>query len=180
MAACDGCARDYNQPHKNDCAYYGEGGMIDIMATTDEKIHRAIAVECDRQHVGEDRREFLYIAYKNLQKDKSTALLALILKSYAAFIEPDNHGVYRTTPVTFDDVVGGVPPESIERSMAAWIDWFNFERPVHQDVADQIIKEFLDIHPFIDGNGRIAWLLRVWMLNQWDDPQPLPDYFGEN
>lgn len=152
---------------------------------SDEKIRAAIKVECDRQHVGEDRQEMLYKAYNTVRSHSvlMDRLYEDILQTIAVSIEPSNKGQYRTTPVTFNGVVGGVSPEHIPGNMMAWIQWFNAELALWTEIelsnADSIIKEFLDIHPFIDGNGRTAWLLRVWMLDQWNDPQPLPDYYGE-
>lgn len=46
-----------------------------------------------------------------------------------------------------------------------------------QDV-EMIVKMFLDIHPFADGNGRTASILRNRMLGTLNDPTPLPFYYG--
>ena len=158
---------------------------------TDEKIRAAIKVECDRQQVGEDRQYRLRTAY-NVVRYEKMCLTENFLKYFARWVEPDNNGRYRTTPVTFNGIVGGVPPQNIERAMKSWIHRFNDDRywitsetfflgQLPPDATSEVnrgIKEFLDIHPFSDGNGRLAWLLRVWLLDQWDDPQPLPDYYS--
>lgn len=160
------------------------------MTTINQKIRDAIKVECDRQHVDEDRQQMLYEAYSIwYQNHPYGALTEARLRYMAEHIEPSNNGVYRTTPVNFNGIVGGVPPENIERAMENWIEFFNdvnvenlsgeYDETDQLHTVDIVIKEFLDIHPFSDGNGRTAWLLRVWMLNQWDDPQPLPDYYKE-
>jgi hypothetical protein len=155
---------------------------------TDDKIRAAIKIECDRQHVGEDRQEWLLGAYANTRDFFSKRPLdRFSLETIAYEIEEDNQGDYRHGPVTFHGTVGGVSPDNIPRAMENWIEWFNSMLAwcaKGGDLADKgveiVIKEFLDIHPFSDGNGRTAWLLRVWLLNQWDDPQPLPNYYGEN
>jgi len=51
----------------------------------------------------------------------------------------------------------------------------------HQDqlTTDEFVVEFLKIHPFKDGNGRVAFLLYNILNNSLDDPAPLPDYFKE-
>lgn len=44
---------------------------------------------------------------------------------------------------------------------------------------EQFTKDLLDIHPWEDGNGRTASILRNWMLGTLDDPTPLPYYYGD-
>ncbi len=48
-----------------------------------------------------------------------------------------------------------------------------------EKLVDDYIKQLLDIHPWADGNGRTASILRNWMLGTLDDPSPLPYYYGE-
>lgn len=165
---------------------------------SNEKVISSIKIECDRQRVGEDRQEMLLRAYKLvcnewlepnlwgtfLVRDDPRPITKERILQLAEIIEPSNGGVYRTTPVSFKSIVGGVTPSNIHIAMQAWFQYFNEEYPFAiEDVfgetsADPVINEFLLIHPFSDGNGRLAWLLRVWLLNQWDDPKPLPNYFG--
>src|SRR6185436_20934149 len=93
---------------------------------------------------------------------------------------------YRHTPVTFPNMTVA-PHHSIipnaMRSMFALVKFIGSSHPDDANVIDSTvdgwIKNFLDIHPFIDGNGRTAWILRTWLLNQWDYPFPLPNYYGE-
>lgn len=151
----------------------------------DARIRSAIKVECDRQGVGEDRQAMLWFAYNTLYDLRDQPLTKDTLTLVADNIEPGYQGQYRVTPVYFNEVVGGVHPDNIPRSMESWMEWFNreleYSRPEESgtEATEAVIREFLDIHPFSDGNGRTAWLLRVWMLNQWEDPQPLPNYYGE-
>lgn len=163
-----------------------------------EKVLAAIKVECDRQHVGVKEQQRLHFSYDYLrnrnQKFPTFGLKKWMLLQIAGEIEARNEAKFRVTPITFNGLVGGSHPDTIPDVMNAWLEYFNsvlgflksesilvggYSEEMIAD-ADEVIKEFLSIHPFIDGNGRTAWLLRVWMLNQWDDPQPLPDYFGEN
>ncbi len=55
----------------------------------------------------------------------------------------------------------------------SWVESFS-------DDVDIIIKMLLEIHPWKDGNGRTASILRNWMLGTLDAPQPLPYYFGQS
>lgn len=153
-----------------------------------DKIREAVNVECDRQGVGDRQKKSLFDTYMVHFFHHDMEMTSLRLREIALQIEWDNNGLYRMLPVSFGGIVGGVEPELIGVAMDRWIGWFNEVRVqmphgYGDDVAagyvDPVIKEFLDIHPFSDGNGRTAWLLRVWMLNQWEDPQPLPNYYGE-
>lgn len=80
---------------------------------------------------------------------------------------------YRQTPVTFQNGGGSCSPGAVSDAMNSlfsallWID--------NKDV-DSWIKDWLWIHPFEDGNGRTASILRNWMLGTLDSPTDLPDY----
>lgn len=82
---------------------------------------------------------------------------------------------YRTTPVTFDSGHLATNASTIPGAMTRLVyaapdkgrindDWFSW------------VKSFLYIHPFQDGNGRIASLLFNWGMHTLDEPIPLPYY----
>lgn len=48
------------------------------------------------------------------------------------------------------------------------------------DIPSLLTKEFLEIHPFADGNGRVASILWNFLRDTLDDPEPMPYFFGEN
>lgn len=155
-----------------------------------KRVFTAIQVECDRQQVGIDRVMMLADVYMNAMglaqlgwMPVTSALLGR--EGFAYKIEPKNRGSYRRTPVFFDDLSMGLAPGLIERAMDTWerslvAEWQESLGRIEKAEVDRLIREFLVIHPFQDGNGRIAWLLRVWLLNQWTDPEPLPDYFSND
>ncbi len=81
---------------------------------------------------------------------------------------------YRQTPVSFDrggysanwSTIAEAMPRLISHApelceFYAWYAW---------------TKAFLDIHPFQDGNGRIASLLFNWGMDTLNEPFPLPYY----
>lgn len=43
---------------------------------------------------------------------------------------------------------------------------------------EEITKEFLDIHPFLDGNGRVSAILYCYVLDRLDSPTRAPDFWS--
>jgi hypothetical protein len=83
---------------------------------------------------------------------------------------------YRVTPVTFSDGSHGLDWPHIPRQMDLLIT--EGMNPRGSLTLDEWIKAFLMIHPFEDGNGRVASLL--WNVGNGTilDPRPMPIYFG--
>ncbi len=81
---------------------------------------------------------------------------------------------YRKTPVTFDSGNIATNAHNIPGAMKRLISHV----PVCAEFDDWYtwIKSFLKIHPFQDGNGRIASLLFNWGMNTLNEPVPLPYY----
>ncbi len=100
-------------------------------------------------------------------------------------VEPDINRLYRPpvagsnlrrSHVGFLDGGSACPtaevPGRFERLMATgWPDLGD---------VDVWCKQLLEIHPWADGNGRVASLLRNLFLGTLDDPTPLPFYFGQS
>jgi len=88
-----------------------------------------------------------------------------ILKIHDLFysqIDNENAGKYRTVSVFISGSSYSVtPPQKIPAEMKKFIAWFNKqELKMHPvEFAALVHKKFVFIHPFIDGNGRLARLL---------------------
>lgn len=77
-------------------------------------------------------------------------------------IDPDRAGQYRKVPVFISGSRYSVAPVSeISKRMKQLIQWYNNnENKLHPVIlAAELHKRFVFIHPFIDGNGRMARLL---------------------
>lgn len=81
---------------------------------------------------------------------------------------------YRITPVTFTHGLPAMHSSTVPQAMERLLR----NVPERENFYDWLtwIKHFLDIHPFEDGNGRIASLLFNWGMKTLDVPIPLPYY----
>lgn len=141
-----------------------------------ERVATLAARECIRQHVGIDRLSTLLDGYgyaaRNMRDraglvDAGAEGLALL----GGIVEPDNHGRFRTSPVTFRDGGTAARSNEIERLLDTLF--------MHGDTltVEEWTKQFLWIHPFVDGNGRTAFVLYNVLNGTLDHPEPLPEFF---
>ena len=78
-------------------------------------------------------------------------------------IDADKAGIYRKAPVVISGSRYPVTPYlKIRAEMKKFVAWFNKNESRMNPVefAAQVHKKFAFIHPFVDGNGRVARLLR--------------------
>lgn len=86
-------------------------------------------------------------------------------------IAPDCAGVYRKVPVFISGSQYAVSPVAeIPRRMKQLVDWYNnHEGKIHPvELAAELHRRFVYIHPFIDGNGRVSRLLMNMALMRND------------
>lgn len=111
--------------------------------------------------------DFMFSLLKGRRMDEQAAL-----KMHELFyqnIEPEYAGRYRDIRVI---ITGShysvVAPEKIPEEMGQLFEWVQNERERYHPVefAAQVHKKFVFIHPFKDGNGRMARLLMNLVLIQ--------------
>lgn len=114
--------------------------------------------------------EPMLIAYERVNNYEGKLTESFILSLAESF----GFDGYRTTPVTFATGGQAANAQTISSAMARLISC----SPQTDDFGEwhAWIKAFLQIHPFQDGNGRIASLLFNWAINTLDEPVPLPYY----
>lgn len=111
-----------------------------------------------------NHREAIYYIEEIIRKEEPFSewqirnIHQLILKN----IDDDNAGRYRRQNVLISGA-SKTPPDYtfLNEKMAQLIDWYNTKanqlHPIER--AAQVHADFVDIHPFIDGNGRTSRLL---------------------
>jgi hypothetical protein len=89
-----------------------------------------------------------------------------LVRGIAARVEPDLNKLdrYRVERVTIGGVIMLPAPEHVDRLMDTLLatDWNELLVPRY--VADAFFKEFEEIHPFVDGNGRTGSIIWNYML----------------
>lgn len=133
-----------------------------------------IQAESDRQSATLDETINMVEAWKYAVMFDEVPNLDTI--RHLSYLITGNAG-YRIVPAVFNQGRPAVKAELIPNQMRHWHTWFTEVRSSPSEY-DALIKEFLEIHPFADGNGRVASLLYNHLRGSLKDPVLLPYYFG--
>lgn len=162
-------------------------------------INEYVKSEVERQHsdrFSEFERAFYWAGMCDPQTVLQHSALLSVLDGIARRVEPDMNPMWeghswRRSEVGFLHGGDAAAAIDIPARMRRWASNFIFEandyhpgdglrRYIEGDtaLADMWVKDLLDIHPWADGNGRVASIFRNWLLDTMRNPLPLPYYFG--
>lgn len=124
---------------------------------------RKVANECVKQNVGPDAMADTISAIDYVFEHKEQPLTMNLIQRLGSLVDANNHD-FRHTPVVFKDLGTAAKHAEIPRKLEQWCLFVNAARIefgyrfLYMD-ARVYIREFLWIHPFKDGNGRVAFIL---------------------
>lgn len=118
--------------------------------------------------------EAYFFAKNNLPKHptpQKTTLILSIIKTIGWLVDPhDNNGSWRKSEVCSKDYKPFPRCVEVPMLMSKWA--MNLESMTQ----DEAYKEFEEIHPFVDGNGRVGAILYNWLMG-WPTVPAVPPNF---
>lgn len=150
-------------------------------------INDYIAYETERQHGTMAEAVGMYKAWEYGMRDWSFSRpTETHMKGMAGLIkvEPGYFQDYRKVPAVFNQGSPALEASIIPNAMESLFKYIAESSAKSEGVsvdafADYVVCEFLEIHPFADGNGRVGSLLWNWLRGTLSDPEPMPYFFGD-
>lgn len=145
------------------------------------RIAAGAAAECVRQQADTitDVRNLLNAyQYAITVRDNGIQVNETTFRTLGGLVEPVKNATgFRVTPVTFQNGGSSAPASEITRLMIGLRDGIKAtEYQRNETEINHLTREFLWIHPFQDGNGRLGWILYNFLRGSLDEPVALPHY----
>lgn len=161
-----------------------------IQLTNVRQVCKVAIRECQRQGLGFrsliDLLSAYEVAYFAFEKGQAPTIDRI--KRVAQLIDPVNNDDLRNTPVEFEHLMGKTcPVDLVSQAVADWSgsledSWnMNLFDPENKNeyridmIIQNYVRQLLWIHPFKEGNERLAWIVFNWLKGCLDYPMPLPD-----
>lgn len=144
---------------------------------------RIVARDRDVQEVINYRKVVAYIGDKKDVPIDERTIKALHKLTVDLILDNDQSGKYREKEVVIRNSITGEvsfkPPHSVEVEwqMKDLVEFINKEKDIHSVLKAGIVHyEFVRIHPFLDGNGRVGRALS--MLTLFGDGYDIREFFS--
>lgn len=129
------------------------------------------AKECERQRSGERSVAHMYEAWLFARSFGGRGMISYDrVVSLGTIVEPEKnqHGI-RITPVRFK-TAEVIPADNIQSALTSLIEHGKDLTPAEWYLS------FEEIHPFIDGNGRVGAIMYNWLAGSLDKPTVPPEF----
>lgn len=159
--ACPECnvrkGHQYNADNPNDFVY--KASLKNIRFMLEES--NIIEGELDKESVDEAYAAWKFcIGHKEMTPDIIKHTHSILMKNRD--LEDKYKGAWRDVPVWIGGNIKNQPPIVIDSLIRDWCEDIKSHKTLDEIKKDHV--RFEDIHPFIDGNGRMGRILMNWQL----------------
>ena len=152
------------------CAFVYDSNAIEGNPVTEADTYVILSSDSFLENYSQKDNQEVLSLYKGfkyiLTAPPLTVNTVLRMHKYVLYFDPDNAGMYRTTPVHVGDknlLDFEQIPDKINGLFADIFPWDGENGDVFETISEFHLK-FENIHPFIDGNGRVGRLFLNLML----------------
>ena len=139
------------------------------------EIVRFCSVECKMQMSGEESVYWMVDGYEWAQENSQEPPIPEQIEWLGSLIEPyKNASGFRHVPVYVsgnEKLYHALIPEAIN-SLCQALENYTLE-------PDEWFREYENIHPFVDGNGRTGAILFNWISGTLDNPKWPPNFWHD-